>query len=296
MSEFDRAFEAFRSQSAPRPTEVEAMRQRLGRSPPPRRVPLALAAGIVLALAGAAAFSWSKLHDRGEVPRVGDDGAAIASAAAPPRMLQLPLREAGEAHVTPRVALQWAGEGEVAGEEQAPRIAWLQGTLHVDVEPEHSIDLVVATDEARVQVHGTAFSVTRDAMGTAVAVDHGVVSVECAGGAKASLTVGMSTSCRPVRAAPLLRRARALQDSDPAAALADVDEALRDTARPPLLDDELLAVRVALLGRTGRNAEAVAAAVAYVAGGGSRADEVARLGLALGASGAEARALSRGNE
>lgn len=289
MNEFERAFDAFRSHNTPEAADVDRLQKRLDEEPPPRGYPWVLAAAILLGLAGASTFVGLRLAHA--PPQLGDGTPTAPESPVPPASFELPLRESGELRASTLVQLRWAGEGDVSGAEQAPRIAWRQGTLDVEVVPERNVDLVVTTDEARVQVHGTVFSVTRDALGTAVAVTRGVVSVECAGGAAFRLAGGMSTTCGPVRAAALLRRARALQEKDPAAALADIDQALRDATRPLILDDELLALRVALLGRNGRNAEAVQAAVAYVRGGGARADEVARLGLALGAEGDDACAL-----
>lgn len=226
-----------------------------GRRPRPNLRRPAIVVGTVLALAAAAAFAL----------RPGAD------------TIERTLEASGDEPLSDEVRLVWAGQGHAAGTTRTPRLEWAQGHLDVDVTPGLGIDLRVTTDEAEVAVVGTRFTVDRDALGTRVSVEHGLVRVTCTSGAELTLPAGESGACKPIHAAPLLRRARALETTDPAAALADVDAALADAARPPLLDDELLALRIGLLHRLERGDDVVRAALAY--GRGPRVDEVARLAL-----------------
>lgn len=200
--------------------------------------------------------------------------------------------DTGSRALTGEVATAWSGEGEASGTARAPRIRWEAGRIDVEVEPGRGIDLAVETDEAEVRVVGTRFSVDRGALGSAVRVERGTVEVRCVDGSGRRLGAGEAVTCVPVRAAPLLRRARALQAAgSPADALVAVGQALAEP--DAIVRDEVLALQVALLVELGRGPEAVAAALAYLGRDGAvRTAEVARLALPA-ADGADRCALLR---
>ncbi|MFH1463350.1 MAG: FecR domain-containing protein, partial [Pseudomonadota bacterium] len=102
--------------------------------------------------------------------------------AEPVRAALVPSADLQSLSPSPEVALAYQGAGQLEGTRQAPRIQWESGTVHVEVEPDQGIQLSLVTREAEVQVVGTAFSVTRDALGSRVEVDHGRVRVTCVGG------------------------------------------------------------------------------------------------------------------
>lgn len=268
MNELPEALAEYEAATRPTPEATARVAARLGR--PRRRRPTILVAAAALLIAGVGLTR-------------------LLSAPAP---VDRVLVDRGEAPLTDTVGLVWRGQGHAAGDEQAPVITWVQGELSVEVAPDRGVELAVRTDEAVVAVVGTGFVVTRDALGTTTRVTHGRVDVTCVDGSRVRLGAGESLVCRPVRAAPLLRRARALADADPAGALADVDAALVDPSRPESLDDELAGLRVALLSRLDRGPEALAAADAYLATPGARAEEVARLALGHAEGAARCRYLA----
>lgn len=181
---------------------------------------------------------------------------------------------------TTEVALDFQGKGTLAGTAGAPRLAWDSGTLKVEVEPDRGIDLQVVTREAEVRVVGTGFSVTRDALGTAVAVAHGHVAVICADGGKSLLGTGESTTCAPTQPAALLGRARALaeQGAGPEDVLRAADQGLAAGATGAVAS-ELVLVRVEALTRLGRAVEALAAAEAGLASDPARPLELRHLAV-----------------
>ncbi len=184
-----------------------------------------------------------------------------------------------ELQPSPEVALAYQGAGQLEGTRQAPRIAWESGTVHVDVQPEQGIDLVVETVEAQVQVVGTAFAVTRDLLGTTVEVDHGLVRVVCVDGDTVEIGAGDRHLCYPTTAHDMLVRANTLRERGAA------PELLLNTAELALqrysgtvVDEELVAVRIESLTRLERSVDAYSAAQAYLAADyTSRRDDVLRL-------------------
>jgi ferric-dicitrate binding protein FerR (iron transport regulator) len=187
------------------------------------------------------------------------------------RALAVPLASATpiDRNLTPEVDLSFQGTGEASGTRLAPRIRWDAGTLALDVEPNAGIALTVETPDGRAEVRGTTFSVTRDDFGTSVTVVHGSVAVTCLDGRAGLLGAGASLVCEPVRAAGMLSRAHALRDAgaDPATLLAAIDRGLSLVSPGDATRAELLALRLDVLVGAGRNAEALAAAEAYLAEG-----------------------------
>ncbi len=214
-------------------------------------------AGVAVAAAAAGIGVVLVLPDPGAAPMQ----AALASADA-----------RAELNPSPEVALAYVGTGSLAGTRQAPRILWEAGTVHVEVEPEQGIQLVVDTPEASVQVVGTAFDVTRDALGTEVVVDHGRVRVRCLGGEAVMLGDAESTTCLPTTAHGMLARARELQDhgAAPELLLATADAALERHPQASPLRNELQLVRIEALARLERDVEALEQAQAYLAAGTSQ--------------------------
>jgi hypothetical protein len=191
----------------------------------------------------------------------------------------------------PGVSVDFRGSGELAGTASAPRINWEAGTVSVSVEPDQGIALSVRTREADVRVIGTAFAVTRDAMGTRVQVEHGRVAVECSTSEGLVLSAGESQSCLPASAAGLLARARTLQDQGRNEAVLDaVERGLSSQDLSPAIRGELLVVRVHALAELGDPAQALATARGYLREGGEpRTEEMRHLaaGLALGVEGCD---------
>lgn len=220
---------------------------------PPRRWPWVLG-GLGTFAAAAAAVAWFVAQPPPLAP-----AAPLAVA------LESPADWHSEA-LSPDVSLNFQGTGAVAGDTRAPRIQWERGALTVEVTPQRGIDLVVATREAEVRVVGTGFTVSRDALGTHVAVLHGRVEVRCGAGEPRFLGGGETESCLPTSAAGLLGRARALQaaGAGPAAVLAAVEDGLDRTTSEGALRDELRVMRIALLGSLGRHGEALADAQGYL--------------------------------
>jgi hypothetical protein len=186
--------------------------------------------------------------------------------------------------LTELVRLDYQGAGTVDGTERTPHIRWEAGTLDVEVTPGAGVDLSVETDEALVHVVGTAFSVTRDAMGTKVAVTRGHVRVTCTGAASEQLVVGGQAECLPVRAAAWIGRVQALM-----AASRPVDEILSSVDRGISLagpgdpaTGELVAMRIRVLMDSSRYEDALAAAESYLASGATpRRAEVEALATEL---------------
>jgi hypothetical protein len=138
------------------------------------------------------------------------------------------------------------------------------------VEPDRGVALQVRTDEAVVSVVGTGFDVTRDALGTSVAVRHGKVRVECHQGEPTLLGEGESTTCLPVSAAGMLGRARALQERG--ATLGEQSDTLRlGLAMGPEgpVGDELRFLQLGVILRQGDNERALRVAEETLAGGDS---------------------------
>lgn len=186
--------------------------------------------------------------------------------------------------LTAEVDLDYQGSGSVEGTRRAPRIRWEVGRLDVSVMPDQGIDLVVETDEGAVRVVGTAFSVTRDALGTLVVVEHGEVNVTCQGGLPHAFHLGEQITCLPVRPAAWLGRAHALLAAGhPVDDVLDaVDQGLELSRREGPADGELVALRIRVLVDAGRYPEALRAADAYLASGATpRRSEVEALAAEL---------------
>lgn len=162
---------------------------------------------------------------------------------------------------TDLVTLHYLGEGTLMGTRSAPRIQWQRGTLQVEVTPNRGIALTVETSEGEVAVVGTAFSVTRDVLGTAVRVSHGAVAVRCADGRSASVTAAGPFTCAPTTPAGLLARARAMGET-PGNEQAVIEAAERGLAggAPPAIRAELALVRAQALSVLSRHEEAYAVA------------------------------------
>lgn len=186
--------------------------------------------------------------------------------------------------LTAEVRADYTGTGRVQGTTAAPRIRWEVGTLALDVAPHQGIDLSVDTDEAVVTVVGTAFSVTRDRLGTAIQVSRGEVSARCIGGPAQALHAGERSFCLPRRATGMLTRAQALLDlgATPEEVLDTLAQGLKLASDGDPAVGELLALRIEVLLELGRDAEAAADARQYLRAGGPRREEVEAVLRALG--------------
>lgn len=189
-----------------------------------------------------------------------------------------------ERRLTEALRLDYEGSGAVEGVELAPHIRWEVGRLGVELEPHRGVALTVETDEGEVAVLGTAFSVTRDALGTRVAVTRGRVRVSCREAAPIELGAGDEVECLPLRAAGWLGRAQALNRAG--RPLEDVREAIDrglNLATPgDPVAGELVALRIYALLQAGLYPEALSAAEAYLASGAApRRAEVEALAAEL---------------
>ena len=164
------------------------------------------------------------------------------------------------------VVLDYGGQGEAAWDGKVVRIDWEAGSLTSNVMPEQGIDLSVHTREAVVSVVGTEFTVTRDADGSHVLVDHGVVSVECEASGEVTLRAGQSHTCAPVSAGQWLykidRLFAASGDSD--RIRTSIRRGIRYSAEGDPLRGELLARQVQLELRDGDRSAAAETAQQYL--------------------------------
>jgi hypothetical protein len=264
------AAELLQSLPSPAVGAVERVQRRLARSRAEqvsaRRAPSPwLVGGLTVALAAASAAIV--LRDRTA------DGTAPVAAG--------PLDSESEwaGRRLPGVDLTYRGSGEVSGSQAAPHIDWQRGTLNVEVTPDRGLDVRIQTREANIRVLGTGFTVTRDALGTAVEVRHGVVETSCADQAPVSLRQGDEITCLPSSAAGLLGRARALMEAGAGASLvsASLDRGLSLTTLADPIGAELGAMKVEVLAASGDDLAALDAARALItAGGGSRRADVVR--------------------
>jgi ferric-dicitrate binding protein FerR (iron transport regulator) len=196
-----------------------------------------------------------------------------------------PLTEALHADVwhseqpTAHVSLTYMGEGALGGTGEQPRIEWRTGTVQVEVEPNQGVALSVQTREALVQVIGTGFSVGRSALGTAVRVSHGRVSVDCEDGTSVLLGAGEHQLCLPTRAAGLLGRARALaeQGAAPEDVLAAAERGLAAGPDEAVRGELEVAQMEAYAAAQRWNEAYDLAGRALAAGGGARAEELKHL-------------------
>jgi len=286
MKPFREFFARFLRETAPSERTVERVKGRIGREATDVQVSQA----VLRHLPGVAPGAEARVRARMAAPAPSGSrrpwvygGVTLAAAAAgltvvvampepglAPVQAQLASdTERAELNPSPEVALAYQGAGSLEGTRQAPRIVWESGTVHVDVQPDQGIQLVVATPEAVVQVVGTAFAVTRDALGTQVQVDHGRVRVSCLDGAGSMLGAGEHTTCLPTTAAAMLTRANALQDqgASPEQLLATVALALERHPEPSLVRNELQTLQIQALARLGRASQAYGLSQAYLAAG-----------------------------
>ncbi len=202
-----------------------------------------------------------------------------------PIPLELPIDApaASDIQLAEHVRLTAEGRGHATGTDRAPRIAWDEGSLGVEVTPGKGIGLQVVTDEAVVRVLGTGFTVRRDALGTTVKVLHGQVAVDCVAGDAHQLSVGQGVECPPIRPPALLGRARALsaRGAEPDLVLLTLARAER-ADNPSALAGEILALQVDTLRRADRAEEALEVAERYLeAGYTPRRPEMLRIAAAL---------------
>jgi len=166
-----------------------------------------------------------------------------------------------------QVAFEFSGHGSVTGTAQDATVTWDQGRIAVQVTPNTGSTLSVITDEAEIQVIGTAFTVDRDKKGVTVNVTHGKVAVSCKDGWSGHLVSDSGAhTCLPLHAAGLMARADALSDegADPAQILETLDIGLA-TAEPGTAErGELLARRMHIHSQLGNRSRALSDADAYL--------------------------------
>ena len=161
------------------------------------------------------------------------------------------------------------GVGALEGTDAQPTVRWEQGSVRLDVDPTAGRRVRVETPDGAVEVLGTIFRVTRDPLGTEVAVERGRVAFACTSGAVSELAAGESSWCLPTTAGGLLGRARALDAAGaaPDAVLATLDAGLAVAGPGSALSVELSYRRLPVLVALDRPAQAAAAGVAYLAAG-----------------------------
>jgi ferric-dicitrate binding protein FerR (iron transport regulator) len=293
MKPFREIFARFRRETAPSPRSIERLRERVGHEVSDAQVSRA----VLQHLPGVAPGAEARVRARLAAPRpapsrrpvvvVGLVGLAAAAAGLalvalqddPQAPVQASLSsdtQRAELSPSPELALVYQGVGSLDGTRQAPHIRWESGTVHLDVEPEQGIELVVDTPEAQVQVVGTAFAVTRDALGTRVEVDRGRVRVTCLDGDSHMLGAEERVTCLPTNAQRMLVRINELRarGASPEQLLASAEHALE---RYPgtVLDSELQVARIEALHRLDRFSEAYRQAQAYLeAGHEARRDDL----------------------
>jgi hypothetical protein len=209
-------------------------------------------------------------------------GVAVGTREPPPVPVARTFEASSEAALGDAVTARWDGSGSVTGDSRRLAARWEVGTIAFEVAPGRGVQLSVHTDEADVRVVGTGFELRRDALGTGVAVLHGVVAVGCAGLPERRLGVGETIECLPVTPAALLGRARAQQRrGDPLdAVIATLDAGARDATGP--VATELRVFRASVLAAAGRAEEAlVVAEAALAADPGGRRLELLRLSTTL---------------
>lgn len=217
-------------------------RLRDSRRPRPLRwtVPVLVGAGAV------AAIAWFALRD-------------------PPRTVELRTAAvdwSGDVH------LDVDGHGVATGTRRDVAVAWESGTVRVEVEAHAGNRVAVETEEARIEVTGTVFSVRRDALGVTTTVERGSVAVRCADGwAGALRPEDGPRTCWPVRPAALLGRADALlaAGAPPDEVLATVDRGLAVAEAGSAAEGELLARRVRAGTEANRVGDVLADADRYLA-------------------------------
>lgn len=233
---------------------------------------------------------WARLHQR-RTPRarwlapVGFGGVLVAASmwlfvrsTDPVRVLEVNA-EARTLDWSPTLDLEFQGVGTVKGRARDVEVTWASGALRATVAPESGTRMVVLTDEARVEVVGTVFEVTRDRLGTTTRVERGRVRVTCTDGTAALVDPADSPStCAPTTAAGLLARADALADAvAPAETVqAALDAGIARSEPRSAVRGELLVRRMVRAGDAGHVSSALADARAYFDGPSPRGAEVRR--------------------
>jgi hypothetical protein len=148
----------------------------------------------------------------------------------------------------PGVHLRVQGRGAVSGHERDLRVAWQQGALDVDVEPGAGIAFQVETPEGTFRVVGTRFVVTRDLLGSSVAVARGQVGVACTGEGEDVVGAGATRTCLPTTPSGLLARARelVLRGESAVDVMATLDRFFATGSEEGLEEAERIAARIAL--------------------------------------------------
>jgi len=176
---------------------------------------------------------------------------------------------------SPQIQLEALGTGEIAGTSRDATIRWDSGTVRVRVEPHSGTRLAVQTPEARVEVVGTKFDVTRDPLGSTVTVDRGRVRVTCGDGWAGDLGAGQRHTCLPLTADELLGRVTALEEAGRTEPIDETLERGLALAQGPVRG-ELLARRMRRRAVQGDIDGALADARAYLASPSGRDDEIRR--------------------
>jgi len=208
---------------------------------------------------------------------------------APPEAVPLaaswsPDGDSAVVHPVEGVTLTIDGHGRLAGTSRHPAVEWSRGRIGVSVEPGSLDGLTVETREARVDITGTVFEVSRDALGTRVSVSRGSVTVTCGEAPVRAVQSGDAEAwCLPTTAGGLLGRAQALYDAEaPADSVLHSLDAARALEPANTLLVEILGTRVQTLQRAGdldSAWETVGEALPLASG--FRRDEFRRLALSL---------------
>jgi len=184
-----------------------------------------------------------------------------------PREVRFVLDDADGA--TPVSGLTAWGSGRATGVADRGRVSMAleAGSLELDVDPARELSVTVDTDEARVSVLGTRFTVSRSAVGTSVFVSRGRVEVACQGhdGVRV-LSQGSRTTCLRNAGVGLglalaHQRSGALDDG-----LRAVEEGLAHPDGEAATRAALVDLQVELLFALGRVEEALAAVDSTLAG------------------------------
>ena len=177
------------------------------------------------------------------------------------------------------VELDYQGTGEIKGLAKNAEIHWKSGTITAHVTPHTDTHLAIVTDEARIEVVGTVFSVTRDRLGVTTTVERGRVKVNCTDGWSGEIgpSDGAHT-CLPNRPGQLLGRADALIDADapPTSILQTLEIGISRAERDSAIAGELLVRRMHIREQLGDLPGVFHDADAYLAGPGTRRAEVQR--------------------
>jgi len=169
-----------------------------------------------------------------------------------------------------QVQLEFAGHGAVSGTGRDVAITWEQGLISVQVAPNTASTLSVLTEEAVIDVVGTAFTVERDKTGVTVNVTHGKVAVSCRDGWSGHLvSTSEAHTCLPLHAAGLMARADAQLDqgAPPAEVLDTLNLGLNKAGHDSAERGELLVRRLHVHSQLGHRSLALDDADAYLTSG-----------------------------